>query len=292
MTQQPSRSEYVRARGLRHHLRRWGDPGKPLAVLGHGFLDVSATFQDLVQPLLPACQVVAPDWRGFGHTQWPDDGYWFHDYVADLDALADHLVPDGQPLWMIGHSMGAQIVSLYAGLRPQRVTKLAILDGLFLPDMAPELAPKRFTRWLDQWRELPRQKTYASFEQLAERVRVQHPQLSPERALFVARCWGQTDGRDRIRLLADPKHRLDGPGLYRSAESMAIWRQISAETLFIDGGASPFRKAIDAGETAARRACFARRQEAVIENAGHMLHFDAPQATGDVIAYFLSGARA
>lgn len=290
MTVPVNRSEFVRARGLRHHLRRWGSPDRPLAVLGHGFLDVSATFHHLVQPLLEVCQVVAPDWRGFGHSQWPRDGYWFPDYVADLDALIDHLAPDNRPLWLIGHSMGAQIVSLYAGLRPARVSKLVILDGLFLPDMGAELAPRRFTRWLDEWRELPRQKTYASFERLAERVRKQHPQLSDQHALFVARCWGEEDGRGRIRLLADPKHRLNSPGLYRAAESMAIWSQISAQTLMLDGGDSPFRKAISAEENARRRACFRHRQEAEIPGAGHMLHFDAPEATGLAIARFLAGS--
>lgn len=292
MTSHASRSEFVRARGLRHHLRRWGAQDKPLAILGHGFLDVSATFQYLVQPLLEVCQVAAPDWRGFGHSEWPQDGYWFPDYVADLDALIGHLVSDDRPLWLIGHSMGAQIVSLYAGLRPSRVSKLVILDGLFLPDMPAELAPRRFGRWLDDWRELPRQKTYASFEVLAERVRKQHPQLSPERALFVARCWGEEDGRGRIRLLADPKHRLNTPNLYRAAESMAIWSQVTAETLLLDGGKSVFRQAIPATETARRRACFRHRREAIIENAGHMLHFDAPEATGAVIARFLATGEA
>lgn len=291
MTASASRSEFVRARGLRHHLRRWGDPSKPLAVLGHGFLDVSATFQYLVQPLLPVCQVVAPDWRGFGHSQWPKDGYWFPDYVADLDALVEHhLAPDRQPLWLIGHSMGAQIMSLYAGLRPERVSKLVLLDGLFLPDMPPEQAPRRFTRWLNEWRELPRSKTYASFEQLAERVRVQHPQLTTERALFVARCWGEEDGRGRIRLLADPKHRLNSPGLYRVAESMAIWQQVTATTLFADAGDSPFLKAIPDEETARRRACFRNHRTAIIPKAGHMLHFDAPEATGELMARFLVAA--
>ena len=82
-----SRSEFLRVRGLRYHLRRWGDARLPLLFLGHGFLDVSATFEPLVAPLLDRWQVIAPDWRGFGHTEWPQEGYWFHDYVADLEAI-------------------------------------------------------------------------------------------------------------------------------------------------------------------------------------------------------------
>jgi pimeloyl-ACP methyl ester carboxylesterase len=282
-----SRSEFVRARGLRHHIRRWGDPGRPLLVLGHGFLDASATFEDLVQPLLATCQVLAPDWRGLGYSEWPADGYWFADYVADLDVLIDHYAGDSAPLWLAGHSMGAQVASLYAGLKPGRVAKLILLDGLFTPDMPAPLAPDRYRRWLKQLRMPMRAKTYASFEALAERIRVQHPQLSAGRALFVAHGWGADDGRGRVRLLADPRHRLNMPTLYRAAESMAIWRQIRAPTLFIDGSASNLHALISAEERAARRACFTQREETLVEGAGHMLHFDAPQRTGERMADFL-----
>ncbi|HEX4895442.1 MAG TPA: alpha/beta hydrolase [Solimonas sp.] len=287
MTVHASRSEFLTVRGLRYHLRRWGRPEQPLLVLGHGLLDASATFQDLVQPLLPLCQVLMPDWRGLGYSQWPQDGYWFPDYVADLAAILDHVSPE-RPVWLAGHSMGAQIASLYAGLKPTRVSRLILLDGLFLPDMPADLAPKRLRRWLDQLDGLDAEKIYPSFEVLAERVRRRHPQLSPERALFVARGWGAQDGHGRVRLLADPKHTLSGPGLYRAAESMAVWREVTAPTLFLDGGASPFLQALPAAELAQRRACFRSRTEAQIAGAGHMLHFDAPEATGRAMADFLA----
>src|SRR6185503_955758 len=105
----------------------------------------------------------------------------------DLEAIADHYAPDA-PILLVGHSMGAQVASLYAGLRPERVGKLVCLDGLFLPDMETKLAVKRFRSWLDDLKDLPEQKSYPSFEELAGRVRKQHPELDEARALFVARC--------------------------------------------------------------------------------------------------------
>ncbi len=284
-----SRSEFIRIRGLRYHVRRWGSPDRPMIVLGHGWLDVSATFHYLVQPLLDRWQVVAPDWRGFGHTQWPQDGYWFPDYVADLDALIAHYAPADEPIRLVGHSMGAQITSLYAGLRPERVEKFVCLDGLYLPDMPPELAPKRLRRWMQLWPGETRDRVYPSFEVLARRVRAKHPRLSPERALFFARCWGAEDGHGQIRLLADPKHHLPFAALYRVAESMAVWQCITAPTLFIDAANSEFTGAIPADDAARRRACFSKRSEISIADAGHMLHFDAPEATGAAIAAFLAG---
>ncbi|MDP3856288.1 MAG: alpha/beta hydrolase [Stagnimonas sp.] len=278
-------SLYLRLRGLRFHLRCWGAEEAPLLVYCHGWLDTTATFADVGERLGQRFRVVALDQRGYGYSEWPVDGYWFPDYVADLETLLDRLSPE-QPVRLAGHSMGGQVASLYAGLRPARVSKLAVLDSLFLPDMPAGSAPRRFNRWLDQLKAPERGKTYASFEELAARVRKQHPQLSEERALFVARGWGAAGSDGRIRLLADPKHRLDMPSLYRNAESMEIWKGITAPTLFLDAGASAFVKVISPEEKAARRACFRDQREAVIADAGHMLHFDAPEATAQALLDF------
>ncbi|WP_029921840.1 alpha/beta fold hydrolase [Nevskia soli] len=280
-----SRSEFLRVRGLRHHVRRWGDPSLPRLFITHGWLDVSATFQPLVEPLLQRWQVLMPDWRGFGYSEWPQDGYWFYDYVADLEAILDHYSPD-EPVLLAGHSMGAQVSALYAGLRPQRVRKLACLDGIGLPDAPAARAPARVRKWLDQLREPLPVKTYESFEQLAGRVRRQHPRLNEAQALFVASCWGQQDGYGRIRLCADPKHTLAGPLLYRAAEAEEIWKQITAPTLFIDAALS--ETALPAEERARRRGSFADQRVVVIANAGHMLHFDAPRETAQALAAFMA----
>ena len=286
----PSHSDFLRVRGLRYHVRRWGDPAAPILYLLHGWLDVSATWQYVVEGLLPRWQVLAPDWRGFGHTQWPQDGYWFPDYVGDFEPIADHYSPSA-PILLVGHSMGAQIASLYAGLRPARVARLVCLDGLFLPDMEAKLAPRRFKGWLDELKDLPRQKTYASFAELAARVKKQHPELSEERALFVAQCWGHEDGRGRIALSADPKHRLSGPGLYKADESLAIWKEVTAPTLFVDGDQSAFIKAISAEERQRRCAAFRDSRQVRVPGGTHMLHFSAPEATARAIAEFLSDSR-
>lgn len=279
-------SRFVRLRGLRFHLRTWGESDKALLVLLHGWLDTSATWSDVGAALGERFHVVIPDQRGYGYSEWPQDGYWFPDYLGDLDALLDHLAPVA-PIALVGHSMGGQIASVYAGLRPERISKLAILDSLFLPDMPATKAPKQVGRWLKQLKDAPRAKTYESFEELAERIRIQHPHLSTARALFVAQGWGAAGADGRIRLLADPKHRRDMPMLYRNAESMEIWKGITAPTWFIDGAASAFIKAIPAEEKTARRECFKTRHESMIPDAGHMLHFDAPDALADALLAML-----
>src|SRR5262245_32313673 len=66
-----SRSEFLRIRGLRYHVRRWGPPDAPLIVAAHGWMDTSATFDRVARELAPRFQVLMPDWRGFGYTEWP-----------------------------------------------------------------------------------------------------------------------------------------------------------------------------------------------------------------------------
>lgn len=71
MNHSPSvpKSDFIRVRELRYHVRRWGDAAAPKVLLLHGFLDVSATWQPVAEGLLPRFQVLAPDFRGFGHTE-------------------------------------------------------------------------------------------------------------------------------------------------------------------------------------------------------------------------------
>src|SRR5688572_5770071 len=124
-----SRSEYHAIRGLRHHVRLWGQAGAPRLFLLHGWMDVSASFQFLVDCLSREWLVVAPDWRGFGLSEWTREGYWFADYYADLEAILDIYEPE-IPARLVGHSMGGVIASIYSGIRPARVARLASLEGL------------------------------------------------------------------------------------------------------------------------------------------------------------------
>lgn len=281
------RSEFISVRGLRYHLRCWGAADAPPLFMAHGWMDVSETFDPVARVLAERFCVRIPDWRGFGQTEWPQEGYWFPDYVADLDAILDHYAP-AAPVLLAGHSMGAQVVSLYAGTRPQRVSRLAILDGLFLPDGDVQRTPTMYAKWMDHLRALPPTPAYDSFEDLARRVQRRHPKLSAEQCAFIARCWGELKPDGKIRLRTDPKHLLDMPRPYRQDESDAIWACISAPTLFVDGGASKFSHSLPAGELTRRRALFRDHRSTVIEGADHMLHFEAPEALAAALLEFFS----
>ncbi len=282
-----SSSDFVQIRGLRYHVRRWGNPDAPMLFLAHGWMDLSATFEKVVQHLVRDFQVLIPDWRGFGLSEWDPNGYWFPDYVGDLDALVDHYAPH-QSIHLAGHSMGAQIASLYAGLRPNRVDRLAILDGLFLPDGDASTIARRYRAWLNANRKRPSTPTYPDFNQLAQRVKKRHPKIDDEMSHFIARCWGEQGPDGVVKLASDPRHLLEMPRTYSQAESDAIWSCVTAKTLFIDGGDSPFPNGMEPEEMARRRAQFRDRQQIVIEGAGHMLHFEVPDELGAALLAFFT----
>ena len=93
-----ARSEWATLRGLRLHVNAWGDaslvsPERPPLLMLHGWMDVGASFQFVVDALAEERFVLAPDFRGFGLSQAPAaDSYWFPDYLADLDGLLDRMI--------------------------------------------------------------------------------------------------------------------------------------------------------------------------------------------------------
>ena len=200
-TRLASRSTYLDVRGLRYHVREWGEPGAPILFLFHGWMDVSASFQFLVDALRERWHIVAPDWRGYGESARPTDGpgvecYWFADYLADLEAIVDHYQPEGQ-VTLVGHSLGANVVCLYAGIRPERVRRVVDLEGFGMTASKASQAPRRYARWLDELKDKPRLNTYATVEDVAARLQKTNPRLPADKAAFLAQHWSHqgADGR-------------------------------------------------------------------------------------------------
>lgn len=274
-------------RGLRFQLYRWlgGDP-RP-AVLVHGWGDTSETWQFVVDQFSPRRTWVAMDMRGFGRTQRPDDGYWFPDYLADLDALLDHLSPDA-PVDLVGHSMGGNVVMLYAGARPQRVRRVISLEAFGLPRTNCEQAPARYAEWLDEVKRGSEFSTYDTYEQLIRVLARRNPRTPPDRLEFVARSWAHQAPDGRVQLWADPKHKRVNPVLYQRDQAEACWRAIVAPLLLVLAEESELTKRVSDEIAAERlRALFHDITTAMIPGAGHMVHHERPAEIAALIEGFL-----
>ncbi|HEX6155062.1 MAG TPA: alpha/beta hydrolase [Burkholderiales bacterium] len=285
-----SASAFHPIRGLRYHVRRWRSAGAPKMVLLHGWMDVSASFQFMVDALQHDWDVYAPDWRGYGLTDWGKaDCYWFPDYLADLDALLDVIQPES-PVNLVGHSLGGNVAALYAGARPERVARFANLEGFGMSPTRPEQAPKRYARWLEELRDPPGLRPYENFAALAERLRAGNKRLSKDQAEFLARHWGQEVAGKGVVLRGDPAHKIVNPVLYHYEEARACWREIRAPVLWVEGAESetPQRLHLNESQIAERRAAFRDLRNARVADAGHMLHHDQPQAVARLLEEFLA----
>jgi len=289
-----SESLFLAVRGLRYHVRRWpapsSHPGAPKMFLLHGWMDVSASFQFVVDALRGPWDVYAPDWRGYGLTEWgKSDSYWFPDYLADLDNILERI--SGQDaVNLVGHSLGGNVAALYAGVRPQRVARLVNLEGFGMAPTRPEQAPKRYARWLNELHERPGLRTYQDFGELAERLRKSNPRLTREKSDFLARHWGREEG-DTVVLRGDPAHKIVNPLLYRLEEVQACWREATAPVLWVDAAESDTLKRLGLTEAqhAERRSCFKGLKYVTVRDAGHMLHHDQPDEVARLIEDFLAG---
>ncbi len=288
-----SRSEFIALRGLNMHIRHWGNPDAPKLFMVHGWMDVAASFQFVVDCLAQDWHVIAPDWRGFGLTEYPKvESYWFPDYVADLDAILLHYSPD-QAVNLLGHSMGGNIAMLYAGVRPERIAKLINLEGFGMPMTQAKQAPGRYRKWLDELREVPSLRPYANLAEVAARLQKTNPRLSDERANFLAQHWSKENAQGLWELLADPAHKNSSPLLYHVDEVLECWQNISAPVLWVEANDTDIWRMIGSKQEARveidRRMQFIPQLQAkIVMDAGHMLHHDQPEVLAQMIEEFLA----
>jgi pimeloyl-ACP methyl ester carboxylesterase len=297
----PAHSHRVLLRGLEAHVLTWGEPSAPTIFLLHGWMDVAASFQFLVDALAQSWYVVAPDLRGYGKSAWQPQGYWFPDYLADLEALLDIFAPSEQA-HIVGHSLGGNIVLHYAGVRPSRVRAVVSLDGFGIPVEHADRAPAKIARWLDALSASKGFATYASFDAVADRLQKNNRRLARDKAEFLARHWAEAAPDGRVQLASDPRHRLPFPTVYRVEETYAVGRNIVAPVLWVVGAESDIPKWLNEhpeGEGGTDSLAAVRRRMThlrdcrlrTIAAAGHMLHHDQPVAVAAAIEDFFAEIR-
>ncbi|MBX3657384.1 MAG: alpha/beta hydrolase [Ramlibacter sp.] len=292
-----SRSEFVPIRNLRYHVRVWGQPvaGTPPLVMVHGWMDVAASYQFVVDAFEADRWVIAPDWRGYGLTESPQaDNYWFPDYLADLDFLLDHYSPDA-PVDLVGHSMGGNVAMMYAGTRPGRIRRLVNLEGFGMPQTRPAQAPGRYAKWMDELKALHRGelalKGYDDVSGVARRLMKTNPRLTQDKADWLASHWARRDDDGRWNIMGDPAHKITNAQLSRVEEALALYQAITAPVLAVEADHNSLEQWWQGRFTLAeyheRLKSVPQVTRAVITDAAHMLHHDQPHQLAALIERFL-----
>ena len=238
------------ANGLEHHVLVWNATAArarastpPTALLLHGFMDAGASWDLVAPPLAEAgLRVIAPDLRGFGDTARVAPGGYYHfpDYVFDVAELVDALVPGQAPIVVVGHSMGGTVASMYAGMLPARVSRLALLEGAGPSPIDPSYTPERFAAWLEGVRDVRArgERPMQSREEALRRLTINHPRVDPQtlRSRLPGLLRELDDGR--VVWKADPLHTTRSPTPFFSSVYQAFAKRVTCPVLFVSGGPS------------------------------------------------------
>lgn len=268
--------------GLTYHVLEWGTEHAETIVLVHGFLDLAWGWDEVPAILARRYHVVAPDLRGHGDSDWIGAGGYYHffDYLPDLDDVVARLARGTGKVVMVGHSMGGSVAAYWAGMRPEKVRALVLLEGIGPPE-ATTPVPDRAARWVEAWRAARATvKVMPSIEEAAARLRKHDPLLDAQRALTLA-THGTREVAGGVTWKHDPLHLTQGPYPYRVDTAAAFWQRVTAPVLYVEGGQSRFRLA-DA-DTERRLAAFPTCSRTVIADAGHMMMRHQPQAIANAI---------
>jgi pimeloyl-ACP methyl ester carboxylesterase len=283
----------VPANGLTHHVLEWlptDAAGETTVLLLHGFMDSAPTW-DMVAPALADAgfRVLAPDLRGYGDgARVPAGGYYyFADYVFDVADLVEALVPAGSPLFVVGHSMGGSVANMFAGAYPERVARLALLEGTGPPNMPPEVAPDRLLGWIDDVRAVRTRgpRSMATRDDALKRLVGYNPRVSEDELRRRLDALVRADPRGGFVWKADALHGTRGPVPFNAESWKAFARRVTCPVLFVSGGPAGWHPA----DEDARVASFAVVARVEIENAGHAMQWTEPAKLTRLLLEFFGG---
>lgn len=279
------KSEFSNSSGtVRYHIDQQGDEGdedKPVLLMLAGLASDHRSWGPIVPKLTPYFHLIMPDNRFCGRTQILDNADTDHftqmvdDYAAFLQKT---LTP---PVYVLGHSMGAKLGLDLAARYPACVKRLVLAAGATQvgPNMGQLLRDLSTLRTqidahgdpLDLWYRLLFQWLFAPNFFDDERTVTAAAQLSV----------AMPDGQSALDFAAQVTMLLSLNLDDRPAK-------IDCPTLLINGAVDRFF----AGVTQKNRLLYIKHHHAqAIDNAGHSLHWDQPDAFCDAVIQFLRDDR-
>ena len=101
--------------------------GDATLVFVHGYTGSKENFLALMPELPQSVRLLAPDLPGWGESERkPGADYG---YAAQAERIAQWLATLGEPVDLVGHSMGGGIAALVASRHPELVRKLVLMDA-------------------------------------------------------------------------------------------------------------------------------------------------------------------
>lgn len=273
---QPISQTYYSQR-LRLHYVEWVNNDAPPMIMVHGGSDHCRNWDWTARALNEQYNIVAPDLRGHGDSEWINGAYKKADFVYDLQQL---ITTKGyKKVTIIAHSFGAWVSMLFAGLKPEMVEKLVIIEGLQPMNVESRKKlkysrHKRLNIWLDHISNLSsilKQKRFETFEDAVQRLHAANLHLTQEQARHLTEHAARKneDGTYSWKFDSYIRSMDDSPEL-TEAEVIEIRSQISCPILLLQGEDSPFYKESNSEYITTLQNC----KVVNLPNTGHWLHHE------------------
>lgn len=297
MSHVASRQSAFHVRGLRLAVHEWGEPGRPVLLCLHGFLDHGRSFAPIAAALAERHYVLAPDFRGHGASDWVGAGgyYHFHDYYGDMAELVESR--GLAEFSILAHSMGGSVALVLANLYAERVRRVVLLEGVGPEGEDIRRAPDRLQRHLNALRRpaimgdvahrRAHRRVFESVEEAAERLMDLNQHLGRTRAIELAAGGTEPatlpDGGPGVTWSFDPLHRSPSARPFNLEEFRPFLLGVSAPVLALYGGESTF----PLGALEERHRLIRGLRAAVVANTGHNIHHDRPDAVLEAVRFWL-----
>lgn len=278
-------ARFFRSQGLRLHYAGWGNDQAPALILVHGGRDHCRSWDAVARALQPYFHILAPDLRGHGDSEWAKgSSYSLSDYIYDLTCLVRHA--GLQDVVLIGHSMGGMVALMYAGTYPERVSRLAVLDGVtVLPGRPSAPIHERIAKWVEQLDDVSARtpRRFATIADAAERMIAHNKRLTPELAHHLARHAVRRTSDGSFVWKYDDFQQVRAPYRLSPDDHVALWSRITCPTLLLRGDESFLPEPQAAGVLAH----FRQARMVTISGAGHWLQHDKPDEVIAALRGFL-----
>jgi len=231
---------FYESQGLRLHYADWGNDAAPPLILIHGGRDHCRSWDEVARALQPNFHVLAPDLRGHGDSDWAKgSSYSLSDYVYDLTRLMQSAAV--QEAAVVGHSMGGMIGLMFAGAYPDRVSRLAVLDGVTVLPGSPR-APihAQIAQWVTQLDGIAERKSskYLTIAEAVERIVAHNKRLTPEQALHLATHGVKRNADGSYTWKFDEYQKARAPYRLSADDHIALRSRINCPTLLLRGNES------------------------------------------------------
>ena len=251
----------------------------------HGWLDNAATY-DHIAPLLPELRLVSLDFHGHGFSDHLPHGiaYHFADSIDLMFRVADQF--GWKKFNLMGHSMGAAVAALMAGVLPERVQNTILIEGLGPFSRRDSFGPRALRLSMEGMKSIERKSMplYPDLEAAVQaRYKVGGMKLNSVRTLVQR---GVRMVENGVTWASDPRLRVGSRTYFSEEQIIEFLKQIRCPTLLIHGDFY-FQENPDWQQRMRARCEYVPDLQDVLLPGGHHLHLDNPKPVAQAIRFFL-----